>query len=60
MSGKVHSEDFAMVEALLGNTSLFESMDSVGMDSSYSSLNPKFNGANPDDAFSEVCYEKGF
>lgn len=35
-------------------------MISAGLNSTYSSLYPVYNGANPDDAFSQVPYEKGF
>ena len=31
-----------------------------GLDDSFSSLTPKLHGRHPDDAFSEIPYEKGF
>jgi leukotriene-A4 hydrolase len=35
-------------------------MVNFGLNTTYSSLYPVMNGANPDDSFSEVPYEKGF
>ena len=35
-------------------------MNAYGMSNPYSSLHPIFNGAEPDDAFSTIPYEKGF
>ena len=65
VSGKLEAEkgyeDFAKVEAFLGNVSMVTDMMNLGIDTSYSSLHPVFvNGANPDDAFSTVPYEKGY
>lgn len=35
-------------------------MKSYGMNHTFSSLHPEEKGINPDDAFSDVPYEKGF
>ena len=60
VSGEIHGEDFAKVSALLGNTSMYQDMESFGLDNSYASLHPVLRGGNPDESFSEVPYEKGF
>lgn len=50
-----------MIEAQLGNSDLNADIKGYGINNTYSSLHPDLNdGANPDDAFSEVQYEKGF
>ena len=40
--------------------SLWLDIYASGVNHSYSSLNPVYNGANPDDAYNQVPYEKGF
>jgi leukotriene-A4 hydrolase len=60
ISAQQHGEAFATIEMLLGSQDLALDITTLGATSSYTSLNPVFNGANPDDAFSEVPYEKGF
>jgi len=35
-------------------------MSNYGLNNTYSSIHPVLNGDNPDNAFSEVPYEKGF
>jgi leukotriene-A4 hydrolase len=61
ISGQLHGLEFAMVEAQLGNSSMWADMLGYGLGNSYSSLFPELNdGANPDDSSSEVPYEKGF
>jgi len=60
VSGKLHGRDFAQVEALLGNVSMFTDMKNYGMDHVFSSLHPTLKGAAPDDAFSTIPYDKGF
>jgi leukotriene-A4 hydrolase len=57
---KVDSLTAAKVSAKLENQTMYFDMIGYGMDNSYSSLTPIFNGAHPDDAFSNVPYEKGF
>lgn len=39
---------------------MITSMEGYGYTNSFSSLTPNAGNANPDDAFSEVPYEKGF
>ena len=60
VSGALHGQDFAKVEAILGNASLYDDMAGYGFSDTYSSLYPVLNGHSPDDSFSEVPYEKGF
>lgn len=60
VSERVHGEEFAKIEAQLGNVSLWSDMMSFGLNNSFSSLNPNLTDASPDDSFSEVPYEKGF
>ena len=60
VSGEIHGENFSKVAALLGNTSMWQDMQSFGLENTYSSLHPVLRGDNPDSSFSEVCYEKGF
>jgi aminopeptidase N len=57
---KQRGEEFYRVSAALGNASLYGAMSLFGFDSTFSSLNPDYQGANPYDTFSEVPYEKGF
>jgi leukotriene-A4 hydrolase len=60
VSGKIHGVDFSKVASFLGNISMVDSMEDYGMDSNYSSLFPIVGDNLPDDAFSEIPYEKGF
>jgi leukotriene-A4 hydrolase len=60
VSGQIHGEDFAKVEALLGNTSMWSDMENFGLDNTYASIHPVLRGDNPDHSFSELPYEKGF
>jgi len=60
VSGELYGDDFALIEAQLGNVSLWDDMNAYGLNNTYSSLYPVLNGASPDDSFSEVPYEKGF
>ena len=60
VSGILYGNDFALVEAQLGNTSLWNAMVDYDLLSSYSSIHPVLKGDNPDHSFSEVPYEKGF
>lgn len=59
-SGILHGEDFALVEAQLGNVSMWADMQFYGLDNTYSSIHPVLAGDNPDNSFSELPYEKGF
>ena len=60
VSAMLYDVDFAKVEALLGNTSLYNAMETIGWDNTYASIHPVLQGDNPDNSFSEVPYEKGF
>jgi len=60
VSSKLHGEDFAKVEMLLGNSSMFTDMKNYGLTNPFSSLHPTLKGASPDDAFSTIPYDKGF
>ena len=60
VSSQLHDVDFAKVEMLLGNTSLWDDMNDIGLSDTFSSIHPVLQGRNPDDSFSEVPYEKGF
>jgi len=61
VSAALYGEDFALVEAFLGNNSLWVDMvQNGGLFNTYASLHPVLKGDNPDNSFSEVPYEKGF
>ncbi len=60
VSGILHSKDFALIEAQLGNVSLWVDIENYGINNSYSSLYPVLNGDTPDNSFSQLPYEKGF
>ena len=51
---------FYRVQATFGNSSLFSAFEDLGIDTTFTSLHPNYEGANPYDTFSEVPYEKGF
>lgn len=52
VSGELFGEDFALVEAQLGNTSLWGDMVAFGLETTYSSIHPVLAGDNPDNSFS--------
>ncbi|CAO3628229.1 unnamed protein product [Mucor hiemalis] len=59
--GRLNGEATRQFEALSGLKSLQESVDLFGPDSLKTVLNPDLrDGADPDDFFSKVPYEKGF
>lgn len=60
VSAQFNGQDFAMMEAQLGNTALRSAMADFPPKSSFSSLYPELHGVDPDTSYSEVCYEKGF
>jgi leukotriene-A4 hydrolase len=60
VSERVHGTEFALIEAQLGNVSLWEDINSFGASNNFSSLHPDLTHSSPDDSFSEVPYEKGF
>jgi leukotriene-A4 hydrolase len=59
-SSRMHGVGFSKVAAFLGNISMVGDMLDYGLDSNYSSLHPLVGDNLPDDAFSEIPYEKGF
>lgn len=60
VSGQLYGNDFAYVEAQLGNSSLWDSILHYNDTPTYASIHPVLKGGNPDNSFSEVPYEKGF
>ncbi|KAG1146328.1 hypothetical protein G6F37_008088 [Rhizopus arrhizus] len=59
--GRLHGEATRQFEALSGLKALKESVDLFGSNSPKTVLNPDLReGADPDDFFSKVPYEKGF
>lgn len=60
VSGELNGVDFALVEAQLGNTSMWNDMVGLGLDDTYASIHPVLAGDNPDNSFTELPYEKGF
>ena len=60
VSARLYGGDFAKVEGLLGNTSLYNAIENFGYGNTYGSIHPVLEGDNPDNSFSEVPYEKGF
>lgn len=60
ITGFQHGGEFEKVEMLLGTFDLADSFKTFGDKSTFSSLNPQFDGADPNASFSEVPYEKGF
>jgi hypothetical protein len=45
-----------LVEASLGNSSMYLDMVNFELNNSFSSLTPILNGSSPDDAFSTIPY----
>jgi leukotriene-A4 hydrolase len=60
VSERVHGSEFALIEAQLGNVSLWDAMNGFGLSNNFSSLYPILTESSPDDSFSSVPYEKGF
>lgn len=64
VSAELHGKDFSLVNAYLGNISMYGDMVEYGLDKNYSSLYPQpgpmLTGDKPDNSFSEIPYEKGF
>jgi leukotriene-A4 hydrolase len=56
ISGLLNGEEFMLVEAALGNASMYTDMVNYGLTDSFSSLTPILNGSSPDDAFSTIPY----
>jgi len=59
-SERVNGYDFAKVSSFIGNQSAYESMEDFGYWNSYSSLHPNVRSDSPDNAFSEIPYQKGY
>lgn len=57
---RIYGEREYKVQAFVGNSTLFSDMESFGFNSTFTSLHPNFEGANPMDSYSSVPYEKGF
>lgn len=60
VSAEIHGKDFSLVNAYLGNISMYGDMVEYGLDNSYASLHPEIGTDKPDNSFSEIPYEKGF
>ncbi|CAD8186935.1 unnamed protein product [Paramecium octaurelia] len=52
--------DDIKLNAIIGNTSMYQDMLGFGLNSNFSSLHPDTTGLNPDDSFSKIPYEKGY
>ncbi|OQR97392.1 leukotriene A4 hydrolase [Thraustotheca clavata] len=57
---KIHSDLHFDFDAIIGWTALQDSIDHFGADHEFTKLVPTLDGADPDDSFSSVPYEKGF
>ena len=55
-----NNSDMAKLDAMFSYHTMVEDINSMGAGKSFSSLRPFLIGKNPDDAFSEIPYEKGF
>ena len=53
-------QNFAYTEALIGNYSLMESINSWGWNNTYASMHPVLKGDDPDNSASIIPFEKGF
>jgi len=53
-------EEYSIVDAIVGNDTMVEDIKNFGFASNYTALEPIVAGANPDDSFSNIPYEKGF
>ena len=59
-SQTLHSQDFVMNAAYIGNQSAYDAMMDYGYWNSYSSLHPNIRTDLPDNSFSVIPYEKGY
>ena len=55
-----NNSDMAKLDAMFNYHTMVEDINSMGAAKSFSSLRPYLIGKNPDDAFSEIPYEKGY
>ncbi len=53
-------EDMSKLQAIFGYRAMINDIFNLGESKTFSSLNPYLIGRHPDEAFSEVSYEKGF
>ncbi|KAI9593051.1 peptidase family M1-domain-containing protein [Syncephalis fuscata] len=58
--GRLHSEADRQFSSILGLKDLKTDIDEYGPDHPFTALCPDLEGADPDDAFSTVPYEKGY
>ena len=52
--------DYSKMDGILGLSYIDEYLDIFGINSTYSTLHPDFDGVSPDDFFSDIPYEKGY
>ncbi|CAD8181469.1 unnamed protein product [Paramecium octaurelia] len=57
---RLNGLDSVKLDAINGNSSAFTSMQTFGLDNSFSSMHPNTTNRNPDEATSRVPYEKGY
>lgn len=53
-------EDMSKLQAIFGYRAMINDIFNFGESKTFSSLNPYLIGRHPDEAFSEISYEKGF
>ena len=57
ITGRMHGNEFAEFSAILGWKALKDSVDQFGEDTNgFTTLVPKLEGKDPDDAFSSIPY----
>lgn len=56
---KKFGQGFADIESIIGLKSMADAINVFGESHEYTKLNPHLNGADPDDAYSIIPYEKG-
>lgn len=59
-SKTIYGEALTKMNARIGNSSMYEDMLVFGLDHQYTSLKPRVGYKNPDEAYSNVPYEKGY
>ncbi|CAD8097749.1 unnamed protein product [Paramecium sonneborni] len=57
---RLNGLDSVKLDAINGNSSAYTSMQTFGLDNSFSSMHPNTKNRNPDEATSRVPYEKGY
>ncbi|KAM3142007.1 hypothetical protein pb186bvf_005880 [Paramecium bursaria] len=57
---QINGVNSVKLESYLGNNSMWQQMNSYGLESSYSSLHPNTSMQNPDDSMSQIPYDKGY